>query len=124
MPELLHPNRKNSWENRYWKRLLAEGHSRLSSPLYAIVMAMIALYALIAGQFTRRVAYERIALAAVAALFIRLLGVGLQSLAALVPVLNVLQYLVPLGVIAVLGFRLDRHHGNLPAMPAAARAGA
>lgn len=107
LPELLNPDRSNLWDNRYWKRLLAEGHGRLSSPLYAIVMAMIALYALVAGQFTRRGAYERIALAATAALLLRLAGVGLQSLSAQMPILNVLQYLLPLGVIAVLALRLD-----------------
>jgi lipopolysaccharide export system permease protein len=114
LPELLYPNRANFWDNRYWKRLLAEGHGRLASPLYAIVMAMIALYALIAGQFTRRTAYERIALAAAAALLIRLGGIGLQSLSATLPLLNVLQYLIPLSIIATLAWRLDRHHGSLP----------
>jgi len=110
LPELLHPDRTNVWDNRYWKRLLAEGHGRLSSPLYAIVMTMVALYALVAGQFTRRAAYERIAGAAVAALLIRLAGVGLQSLAAIMPPLNVLQYLLPLALIAGLALMLDRNH--------------
>jgi lipopolysaccharide export system permease protein len=114
LPELLHPDRSSYWDNRYWKRLLAEGHGRLSGPLYAIVMAMIALYALVAGQFTRRAAYERIALAAGVALLIRLAGVGLQSLAALVPAFNVLQYLFPLGIIAGLAFALDQQYRPWP----------
>lgn len=107
LPELLRPDRTKLWDNRYWKRLLAEGHSRLSGPLYALAMTMIALYALLAGQFSRRGAHERIALAAMAALLLRLGGVGMQSLASAVPWLNALQYLLPLGAIGALAFALD-----------------
>jgi lipopolysaccharide export system permease protein len=115
LPELLAPDRHKYWDNRYWKRLLAEGHSRLATPLYALLMAMLGITALLAGHITRRGANERIALAAGAALLVRLAGIGLQSLSADLPWLNVLQYLVPLGAIGMLAWLLDRDSAPLTA---------
>lgn len=97
--ELLFPDPTNYWDSRYWNRLVAEGHSRLASPLYAIALAMIGLAAIMSGHFVRRGSAGPIAVAVLATLVVRLAGVGLQSAATRVAWMNVLQYLFPLAVI-------------------------
>lgn len=96
IPELLFPDPTSPYDSKYWPRLLAEGHSRLATPLYAIALPMIALAGLIAGQFTRRGYNRRITVAVVTAVLVRLAGIGLQSLAAKLPFLNIAQYLLPI----------------------------
>jgi lipopolysaccharide export system permease protein len=118
LSELLWPNLHSWWDVRYKTRLWAEGHSRLSGPLYAVLLAMLGITALLAGHITRRGANERIAMAAGAALLVRLSGVGLQSLATEIPALNALQYLVPLAGIAFLAWLLDRELAPMPSRAA------
>lgn len=81
--------------------LLAEGHSRLASPLYALTAMALALAAILAGSFSRTGYGMRVAKAAAAFLLVRILGYGLVAAAAWTPWLNILQYVFPLGVAAV-----------------------
>lgn len=81
--------------------LLAEGHSRLASPLYALTAMALALAAILAGSFSRTGYGLRIAKAAAAFLLVRILGYGLVAAAAWTPWVNVLQYVFPLGVAAI-----------------------
>jgi lipopolysaccharide export system permease protein len=106
LPELLYPDATQAWDKRYWNRLLAEGHNRLASPLYTIVFALIALVALIGGDFSRRGYSRRIGIAVGAAVLVRLSGVGVQSAASDAPILNVLQYGIPVLVAAICIFLL------------------
>lgn len=85
--------------------LAAEGHSRLSSPLYALTAMAFALAAILGGAFSRTGYAARIAKAAGLFLFVRVVGYGLVAGAASLPALNVLQYLLPIGA-AVLALRL------------------
>lgn len=105
--ELLYPDPTNYYDVRYRDRLIAQGHSHLSSPLFAVTLAMIAMVALLSGHFARRGYAERVALAALLALLCRLAGVGLQSAATAVPMLNITQYLLPLLVVASAALILD-----------------
>ncbi len=109
--ELLFPDPTSYWDSRYWNRLIAEGHARLTGPLYAIALTMIALVALVSGDFARRGYAKRIAMATLLGLLIRLGGVGLQSAAAKVPLVNLAQYLLPLGTMMLAATMLD---GRLP----------
>lgn len=99
--ELLYPNANADWDRRYWDRLIAEGHNRLASPLYALAFAGLALTALIGGDFSRRGYSKRIGVAVVAAVIVRLSGVGIQSAATSAPALNVVQYLLPIGTLVI-----------------------
>ncbi|MBL0947159.1 LptF/LptG family permease [Brevundimonas sp.] len=81
--------------------LLAEAHSRLASPLYALTAMALALAAILAGSFSRTGYGLRIAKAAAAFLLVRILGYGLVAAAAWTPWVNVLQYVFPLGVAAI-----------------------
>lgn len=72
LPNLLDPG-DSAEDQRYRGELVAEGHRRLTFPLYAVVFVAIALATILAGEFSRRGQFVRI-LTAVA-----LVG-GLQAL--------------------------------------------
>lgn len=81
--------------------LAAEGHSRLSSPLYALTAMAFALAAILGGAFSRTGYTARIAKAAGLFLLVRVIGYGIVAGAASMPALNILQYVLPLGSAAL-----------------------
>lgn len=81
--------------------LTAEGHSRLSAPLYALVAMAMALAAIMGGPFSRTGYSLRIARAAGAFLVVRIAGYGVVSASAWNGWLNVIQYLLPIVACAV-----------------------
>jgi len=93
------PNLKPRVRSAY----IAEGHNRLSQPLYCIAFAIIALAAATRGRRARGANALRMTIAAVAATGLRLAGYGVQGLAADDPILCVLFYLIPfIGAIGAL----------------------
>jgi lipopolysaccharide export system permease protein len=74
-------------------RLRAEGHDRLASPLYGVAFALIALAALLGGEFNRRGLGWRLAAAVGVAVLVRLSGLALINLAGNAPALTPLIYL-------------------------------
>lgn len=76
---------------------LAEAHNRLSSPLYCIAFAMIALAATATGHLARTRYVLRLGGAAAAAAALRMIGYGAQGVAAYRPELFAVLYLLPLG---------------------------
>jgi len=99
--ELFFPDTRRAWERANLYKMLAEGHSRLASPLYNIAFMAMALAAVIGGPFSRLGYGPRIAVAAATALVVRTVGVGVQAAAAGAPFVNLAQYLVPLGATAL-----------------------
>ncbi|QBX37818.1 LptF/LptG family permease [Brevundimonas sp. S30B] len=85
--------------------LAAEAHSRLSSPLYALMAMAMALAAILGGSFSRTGYTLRIAKAAGAFLGIRIIGYGLVAASAWNGWLNVFQYAIPLAA-TVIALRL------------------
>ena len=81
--------------------MLAEGHSRLSSPLYNLTFTFMALAAVLGAAFNRFGYGRRIAITAVLAVVVRVAGFGVQAAAAGADWLNVFQYAVPIGVMVV-----------------------
>ncbi|MBB4082728.1 LptF/LptG family permease [Brevundimonas lenta] len=77
-------------------QLAAEGHSRLSAPLYALMAMAMALAAIMGGQFSRTGYGLRIAKAAAAFLLVRIVGYGIVAASAWNGWLNVFQYLLPI----------------------------
>jgi lipopolysaccharide export system permease protein len=75
---------------------IAEGHNRLSQPLYCIAFALIALAAVLRGRRARGANALRLALAALGAAIVRIAGYGVQGLAVGTPSLVFLFYLMPL----------------------------
>ena len=76
---------------------MAEGHARLSSPLYNITFMALALSAILGGGFSRLGYGKRIALMGALAAFLRIAGFGIQSACEDSAWLNIVQYLIPLG---------------------------
>lgn len=104
LPELFYPDMTNHYDNANVENLLAEGHARIATPLLNIAMAMLAIYAVLGGDFSRRGYAQRIAIASGVALAVRLAAFGATSAASKDPELNVVQYGLPIFVIIVIGF--------------------
>ncbi|MEO0753980.1 MAG: hypothetical protein AAFY85_04185, partial [Pseudomonadota bacterium] len=93
-------DRTSYLEMRNADGFFAEGHARLTMPLLNIAMALIAALAVIGGDFSRRGYSRRITIATAGAIVLVVVQLSVQSASADDRALNVLQYLVPLGVIA------------------------
>ena len=98
--ELFFPNHQDDWDSANIVPLLAEGHARIAAPLYNIAFMSLSLAAILGGGFNRLGYGTRIATVAGAALVTRVLGLAVQGAAAHAPLLNGLQYLVPIAATA------------------------
>jgi lipopolysaccharide export system permease protein len=96
MHELFYPDPGVDLKKSMRRKMLAEAHARLSSPLYVPTFVMFAILAVIGGAFSRMGYGRQIALAAGAALGVRLMGALIQAACENSPWLNILQYLIPL----------------------------
>lgn len=104
LPELFYPDMTNYYDSANVKKFAAEGHARVATPLLNIAMAMLAIFAVLGGDFSRRGYARRIAIASGVALIVRIAAFSATSSAAKDPDLNVLQYLLPIGVVMIIGF--------------------
>ncbi len=91
--ELLYP--KASLPEKQQRKYIAEAHNRLSGPLYSIVFALIAVVALVGGNFNRRGYGGRIGLAFLAMFAARLPGFAFQQWTASKPDTAFLMYVWP-----------------------------
>ncbi|MEL7486174.1 MAG: LptF/LptG family permease [Pseudomonadota bacterium] len=121
LSELFNPDMTNDWDRKFAGKLIAEGHNRLSSPLYAFSYLFIALFALIGGAYNRRGYAIRIAVACSAAGAIRIFGFVIQGAAAETGVYWPM-YALPVGVVIVLAALLSglltRRRAAAPALAA------
>ncbi len=99
--ELLFPDLEQDWERRNRLALLAEGHQRLSTPLYNIAFMAMAIAAIIGGGFSRLGYGRRIAAVGAAAAVVRIIGFVVQAACEDSAWLNALQYAVPLAATAI-----------------------
>jgi len=74
-------------------KLWVEGHRRIISPLYTLVLALIALTPVLAGEFSRRGVAKQLLAASVSAMVFEALALGLTTLSTKNPVLVPLMYL-------------------------------
>ncbi len=95
--ELLFPDLRSPWARANVDKMAAEAHGRLSSPLYNIAFVLLGLAAVLGGTFSRLGYARRIAAFALGATLIRIVGFAMQSAAADAAILNVVQYLLPIG---------------------------
>jgi len=96
LSELLYPQFKNARQARRAGAYLAEAHNRLSSPLYVLAFALMALAAAANGATARGSYALRLLAVSVAAAGLRVLGYGVQAMAARAPAWNAAMYLLPL----------------------------
>ena len=73
--------------------LQADGHQRLASPLYALTFVIVALAALLSGEFSRRGQTWRVIAAVGFVVTIQALGIGFANLSSKTPILTALIYL-------------------------------
>lgn len=99
--ELFFPDLEQDWEKRNRDKLLAEGHARLTTPLYNLTFMSFALLAIIGGGFSRLGYGRRIAVIGGVAVAVRILGFVIQAASESEPWLNILQYVVPLGAMGL-----------------------
>lgn len=99
--ELFFPDLQQIWEKQNRDKMLAEGNSRLTTPLYNLTFMSFALLAIIGGGFSRLGYGRRIATIGALAVAVRILGFVIQAGSESEPWLNVLQYVVPLGAMAL-----------------------
>ncbi|MDQ0464065.1 lipopolysaccharide export system permease protein [Caulobacter ginsengisoli] len=98
--ELFYPDLRQSFEKKNRTKLLAEGHSRLASPLYSLAFMAMALAAVVAAGFSRLGYGRRIAAIGAAAAAVRILGFAVQAACDDNVWMNALQYLIPLAATA------------------------
>ncbi|MEK9660184.1 MAG: LPS export ABC transporter permease LptF [Alphaproteobacteria bacterium] len=98
---------KNEIDAHYKTDLVAEGHRRLTTPFYVIAFCLVALAALLSGEFNRRGQTTRILAAIGVVIALHLAGLSVFNLAkrslAFAPLLYVLPVAVSLGSVIVLG---------------------
>ncbi len=87
-------------DTRTRRVFLAEGHSRLATPLYAFAFTLVALAALLSGSFSRRGQTLRVLGAVIVVVALQALAIGLTNLAGRNSALIPLLYLVPLAISA------------------------
>ncbi|MBA4804738.1 MAG: LptF/LptG family permease [Brevundimonas sp.] len=101
LPQLFNPSPRDLDRVGAAGELAAEGHSRLSAPLYALMAMAMALAAIIGGAFSRTGYGFRIARAAAAFLIVRIVGYGVVAASAWNGWLNIFQYLLPIAAAAI-----------------------
>lgn len=100
--ELFNIDRTNYQELQDEKKFLAEAHTRLTTPLVSIAMALIAIMAVLGGDFNRRGYSRRISIATASALFLIILQLAVQSASQDAVLANAGQWLVPIVTILIL----------------------
>jgi lipopolysaccharide export system permease protein len=103
--ELFYPDDSVDDQRNYYS-LRAEGHQRLSAPLLALTYALVALVAILAGEFNRRGQIRRTLWATAAVIGIQLAYLGAANLTASVPEVALLLYLLPLAASALAAYLL------------------
>lgn len=104
--ELLHPDISKAYDQKREGVLIAEGHSRLSSPLYNIFYVLVAAIALLRSSVNRNGYGRRIFYAVLVVIGVRVFGFVLENAASRVPMLNYAQYALPVLSILVSLFLL------------------
>jgi len=96
LSELIWPPPSAKLTPKMRNAFLAEAHSRLTAPLYAMAFALIALAAVARGRRARGAQVLRLVVASVSVALLRIAGYGLQGLASRYPFLDVFFYVIPI----------------------------
>lgn len=112
--ELLFPDANNSIDQKNYDKLVAEGHQRLVGPLYSIAFVLVALAALLSGEFNRRGQMRRIVSAVLCVTALQAAALALQDVAIRSSKALPLLYIFVLLVIAACLYLLLRRHNRRP----------
>lgn len=96
LPELFYPDKNSFYDRDNAHKFYAEGHSRLALPLMNMFMAMLAVVAVLGGDFSRHGYQRRISTATGIGLFTQLLALASVSIGEDSSDLNFIQYIIPI----------------------------
>lgn len=96
--ELLMPDVEMLGSPKRVNEFKAEGHARLSAPIYNLALVLLALAFLARGEHSKMGYGRRIATAAAVGFTIRLVGFVSASAAESDPSINIVQYIIPITV--------------------------
>lgn len=102
--ELLYIDRSDYNESRSADEFYAEVHTRLTTPMLSIAMALLAIIAVLGGNFSRHGYTRRIMTCSGAALGVTMLQLAAQSASVGDRSLNALQWFVPIAAIAIMAY--------------------
>lgn len=102
--ELIYYDSKNYFDVQDKDSFFAETHSRLTSPLMNFVLAMLAIMAILGGDFNRSGYGKRIAIASAVAIIFVVGQLALQSSAVSDPALIYLMWGLPLATLGLMGY--------------------
>lgn len=104
--ELFRPDPHIYMTTKIKRELMAEGHARLSTPLYSLTLTLLALAFLIRGEY-KRMGYGRyIVICAALGFCIRLVGFALTAASESNMLFNIMQYAWPLMLCLLCGVYL------------------
>ncbi|MEM8615924.1 MAG: LptF/LptG family permease [Pseudomonadota bacterium] len=106
--ELLTIDRSNYQELQDEEEFLAEAHTRLTTPLLSLAMALLAVLAVLGGNFNRRGYSRRIGFAAAGAIGLTIVQLAVQSASGGDKAMNAAQWAIPLATIVLLSFIMFR----------------
>jgi lipopolysaccharide export system permease protein len=101
LPDLFWPNLEDANDRLFARRLVVEGHVRLTSPLYGLAMVALGLAAVLGGEFNRRGISKRILVGVALATTMQAGAIMLPSLAIRDTDFAFLMYLFP--ILGILG---------------------
>lgn len=104
--ELFNPSTETTQVDRVMRQMRAELHHRLSSPLFSLAFALVALSALLSGEFNRRGQTLRVAMAILGVVVLQAASLGLTSLATRLGAFIPLMYILPILVLLPTGWVL------------------
>ena len=104
--ELFTIDRSNYQELQDEEKFLAEAHTRMTTPLISIAMALLAVLAVLGGNFSRRGYGRRIMYTSAAALGLIMVQLSVQSASASDKAMNAAQWAIPLIAIAILSYMI------------------
>ncbi|NKB48560.1 MAG: LPS export ABC transporter permease LptF [Alphaproteobacteria bacterium] len=107
LPDLLRPG-DSANDQFYSTQLIAEGHRRITAPLYILTYALVGLLALLVGDFNRRGQTTRILGAISLIAILQLAGMSLFNLSRETLAVIPLTYALPIGATGVLAYFLFR----------------
>ncbi len=110
--ELLRPTDRERANKKGYRKLLAEGHARLSAPIYNIALTLLALAFLTRGEYQRMGYGRKIALCAITGFVARLGGFALTAAAESDAALNPAQYALPIAISLICGFMILKEGGS------------
>jgi lipopolysaccharide export system permease protein len=102
--ELIFVDRKDYFQNKQIDEFLSEANARLTTPLLNIVMALLAIVAVLGGDFNRQGYGRRIGIASASATVVLVVQLALQSAAAEDPMMNIAQWVLPILLIIILSW--------------------